>query len=214
MSMKLTRSAYGLLILALSVVAAGPLAAAEPYRVRGTLAAVNLPAFEVETKAGEHLKLALGKDSSVVLVTPGKPDDIASGQFVGITSIEGQGGQRVALEVHIFAEDMRGTGEGHYPWDLISEPNMMTNATIAEIATVDAGPMLTLTYSSGAGEQKTTGSQTIVVPSDAPVVHLAKGEPSALAAGKAAFLLLQDDAKGQPVPIAVAVGAEGAVPPM
>jgi hypothetical protein len=57
----------------------------------------------------------------------------------------------VALEVHIFAEDLRGVGEGHYPWDLIKDPNIVTNATVAGINEVNpAERQLRLTYKEGA----------------------------------------------------------------
>ncbi len=46
-------------------------------------------------------------------------------------------GTQKAVEIHIFPEAMRGTGEGHRPWDLM--PNStMTNATVDnEVASVD-----------------------------------------------------------------------------
>ena len=46
-------------------------------------------------------------------------------------------GSQKALEVHIFAESMRGTGEGHRPWD--GAPNStMTNGTVgATVGGVD-----------------------------------------------------------------------------
>ena len=37
---------------------------------------------------------------------------------VGVTAMPKADGSQSALEVHIFPEAMRGTGEGHYPWDL------------------------------------------------------------------------------------------------
>ena len=49
------------------------------------------------------------------LVTPADLGAIKPGRFVGVTSVE-QGGKRVAREVHVFAESLRGRGEGHYPW--------------------------------------------------------------------------------------------------
>lgn len=194
-------------------VTATPIQAQDPYRVRGTLTAVALPDFTVETHDGEALELTLGEESEVYSVTPGAIDDIDQGQFVGITSIDAQGDRRVALEVHIFAEDLRGLGEGHYPWDLVRDPNMMTNATIAEITEVEDGPLLTVTYTEGEGDEKSEGRQTIQIPSDIPIVHLAKSDTAILAPGKDVFLFLQDDETGNTTALAVAVG-EGIRPPM
>jgi hypothetical protein len=37
----------------------------------------------------------------------------------------------MAVEVHVFAEPLRGIGEGNYPWDLM--PNStMTNAAVTQ----------------------------------------------------------------------------------
>ncbi|NJO36428.1 MAG: hypothetical protein HC871_00970 [Rhizobiales bacterium] len=161
----------------------------------------------------KSLELTLGEESEIYRVTPGAIDDIDQGQFIGITSIDVEGDRRVALEVHIFAEDLRGLGEGHYPWDLVREPNMMTNATIAEITEVEEGPLLSVTYAEGEGDEKSEGRQTIQVPSNIPIVHLAKSDAAILAPGKDVFLFLQDDEAGNTSALAVAVG-EGVRPPM
>ena len=50
-----------------------------------------------------------------------------------------------ALEVHIFPEAMRGTGEGHYPWDLRPQ-STMTNANVEQVVTAVDGQTLTLKY--------------------------------------------------------------------
>jgi hypothetical protein len=122
-----------LTILAVALVAPwAPLAAQEPWRVRGTLERVEGDALSVQTREGGTLDVRLKEDSGIFVVTPKTLDDIETGDFVGITSIEVRG-RRVALEAHLFAEDLRGVGEGYYAWDLVQEPNMMTNATVAEI---------------------------------------------------------------------------------
>ena len=55
--------------------------------------------------------------------------DVKQGGFVGITAMPQPDGTQKAIEIHIFPEAMRGTGEGHRPWDLL--PNStMTNATV------------------------------------------------------------------------------------
>ena len=113
-----------------------------------------------------------------------------------ITRIDA-GGRRVAIEAHIFAEDLRGTAEGHVPWDLIKEPNTMTNATVAQVEEVGDQRELKVTYKQGEGEQATEGSQTIYVPDDLSVVKMEKAPGRAvLAPGKDAFLVVRDEADG------------------
>lgn len=190
-----------------------PAHAQDPYRIRGILTAVSLPNFKVQTVDGHIHELTLSGESNIYVVTPGTLEDIDEGQFVGITSIDGADDRRVALEIHIFTEELRGVGEGHYPWDLVREPNMMTNATIAEIKKVEGGPWLTVTYAEGDNEQKSQRQQVIRIPPDIPIVHLAPGDPANLASGKDVFLFLKDDDAGKPIPLAIAVG-DGARPPM
>ncbi len=187
----------------------------EPYKLRGTLLEMDDQLVTVRDDNEETFKVALTKDTRVFAVTPAKWSDIKPGQFVGITSVASEN-RRVALEVHIFAEDLRGTGEGHYPWDLIKDPNMMTNATIAEIKEVSpAARQLRLTYKEGEGDKATQGEQVITVPDFVDVVLLSKStDPGLIAPDRRAFLLVKDVEQGPPVAVAIAVGTEGATPPM
>ena len=212
--------ALGLLGAALAAVCLAHGAAAwaadgEPYGIRGMLVGVDDKLLTVMNDDEETFEVVMAEDTGVFAVTPAKWSDIRPGQFVGITSVE-SGDQRVALEVHIFAEDLRGTGEGHYPWDLTKDPNMMTNATVAEIEEVSpARRQLRLTYKEGEGESAAQGEQVITVPDFVDVVYLAKSEdPGLIAPERRVFLLVQDTEQGPPAAIAVAVGLEGAIPPM
>ena len=45
--------------------------------------------------------------------------DVKQGVFVGITAMPQPDGTQKAVEIHIFPEALRGTGEGHRPWDLM-----------------------------------------------------------------------------------------------
>ena len=127
---------------------------------------------------------------------------IQSGKFVGITSVE-QGGKRVAREVHVFDDSLRGLAEGHYPWDLESEPNMMTNANIAKVEEVGTDRVLRLNYSGG--------EQTITSPTSAAVVAFDKAPADQLAAGRKVFVIMKKDGSEA---AAVVIGAEGVKPPM
>src|SRR3954469_21787041 len=105
----------------------------------------------------------------------------------------------------VFPESMRGTGEGHYPWDLQPE-STMTNATVAsDVQSVD-GRTLTLSYKDG--EQK------IVVPSGTPIVTFAVAERSEIKTGAAVFVPTQRQPDGTLQATRVLVGKGGVVPPM
>jgi len=201
------------MILTVALVAPwAPLSAQEPERMRGTLETVEGDQLGVRTREGQMVGVRLKQDADIFVVTPTSLEDIEAGDFVGITSIEASG-RRLALEVHLFAEDLRGVGEGHYPWDLVDEPNMMTNATIAEIKEVGQDRELEVTYAEGEGEQKTEGEQTIFVPPDAPIVLIEQRDTrEVLAPGKAVFLMVEPSEAG-PQAVATVVG-EGIDPPM
>ena len=185
-----------------------------PYRVRGTLESVEADKLTVDTREGEALDVTLTDDTRVMVVRPASLDDIKQGDYVGLTSVD-SGDRRVAISAHIFADDLRGTAEGHGPWDLVKEPNTMTNATVAEVEEVGDQRELKVSYRQGEGEQKTEGSQAIYVPDDLSVVKMAKAsDRSVLEPGKQAFLVVRDEADGSRAALAVVVGEEGATPPM
>jgi hypothetical protein len=107
------------LIIAGAVLAVGATLPAEaeeqtPYRVRGTLESVETNKLTVNSREGEMLDLTLNDNSRVMVVRPASLDDVKQGDYVGLTSIDSDG-KRVAISVHIFADDLRGTAEGHGP---------------------------------------------------------------------------------------------------
>ncbi len=200
--------------LGLGVAAPAGAEGQKPYRVRGSLEAVTDQVLTVKTREGETLDVALKDDTRVLVVRPATLGAVRQGDYIGLTSIDA-GDKRVAVEAHIFADDLRGTAEGHGPWDLVKEPNTMTNATVAEVQEIGDQREIKVRYQQGQGDQKTKGSQTIYVPDDLPVVRLEKApDRSVLAVGKAAFMVVRDEADGSRTALAVIVGVDGASPPM
>src|SRR5438477_7555233 len=129
--------------------------------IRGTLTAAKDGTISIQTAKGGTESIKLANDAGLFLVTKADMSAIQPGKFVGITSVE-QGGKRVAREVHVFNESLRGLGEGHYPWDLDEGPNMMTNANIAQVQEVGGDRVLKLNYPGG--------EQTIAIPASAAIV--------------------------------------------
>src|SRR6185437_3496509 len=102
-----------------------------PTRVRGAIEAVDGDMLTVKSRAGEDVKLHMTPDVKVAGVTKTSLSEIKPGSFIGTTTVPGPDGTPSAVEVHVFPESMRGTGEGSWPWDL--KPNStMTNATVSE----------------------------------------------------------------------------------
>ena len=189
------------------------MASAQPYHVRGELAEVDGANLAIDTDIGGRKSVTLAEDAGVFIVDSASLEDIKEGQFVGITSIMSQG-QRVALEVHIFTEDLRGLAEGHYPWSLVEEENMMTNANIAKLVEVGADRQLTVNYMEGEEGAQTEGTQTIVVPTEAAIVHFTGTTRDKLMPGETVFLLAVDGEDGSVMSPAIVVGQNGVKPPM
>jgi hypothetical protein len=166
--------------------------------IRGTLTAAKDGTISVQTAKGGTESIKLANDAGLFLVTKADMSAIQSGKFVGITSVE-QGGKRVARD----DDSLRGLAEGHYPWDLESEPNMMTNANIAKVEEVGTDRVLRLNYSGG--------EQTITIPTSATVVAFDKAPADQLAAGRKVFVIMKKDGSEA---AAVVIGAEGVKPPM
>ena len=128
-----TRKLSLVLVLAAATVAAALSASAEdtPARVRGTLQKMDGNNLTIATKSGKEANVPLKDGAPVIAVTKGAMSDIKSNTFVGITAMPQPDGTQKAVEVHVFEESLRGTGEGHYPWDLM--PNStMTNGAVAQ----------------------------------------------------------------------------------
>jgi hypothetical protein len=179
-------------------------AEAPPQHVRGTLEAVDGHTLSIKTARGtDSIKLA--DDSKVFLVSPADLGAIKDGKFVGVTSVE-KAGKRVAVEVHVFDESLRGLGEGHYPWDLGSGPNMMTNANIAQVESVGEDHVLKLDYKGG--------TQNISVPPDATIVEFTPATLDQLKPSSKVFVLAKKQEDGSLVAPAIVVGKDGMKPPM
>jgi len=157
-----------------SVLIAGS-ALAQQAHIRGTVLGVKDGTITVQTAKGGTEEIKLASDVGFFLVTKSDLSAVQPGKFVGITSVE-QGGKRVAREVHVFVESLRGLAEGHYPWDLESEPNMMTNANIAKVEEAGADRVLKLDYKGG--------EQTITLPANVTVVGFDKAGADQLVAGR------------------------------
>ena len=174
-----SRGALGALAagLILGVVAAD----AQPaqMRVRGTIEKVDGGTLTVKTREGETVTVKVPDNVGVAGVVKRSLADIKPNDFVGVAAMPQAGKPSRALEVLIFPEAMRGTGEGHRGWDLMPE-STMTNATVAETVTQVEGQILTLKYKEG--EQK------FEVAKDTPIVSFAPGEKSELKPGAVIFI--------------------------
>lgn len=138
-----------------------PASAQENVRIRGTVERIDGPVYVVKNRDGAELKLTLTDNPLFVVIVPSTMADIKQGMFVGSAGMMQPDGVQKAIEVHIFPESMRGTGEGHYDWDLLPR-SKMTNANVEHAVTSVDGKMLSVKYKDGEKKLLVT-PETVVV---------------------------------------------------
>jgi hypothetical protein len=198
-------TAFRAVIAALAAAISWQAAAQAPQgvRVRGAIEKVDGNVLSVKSNEGQAMKIVLTGDARVVGVVKASLADIKPGTFIGSAAIPQPDGSQKALEVHIFPEAMRGTGEGHRPYSI---PNStMTNGTAGNAVKGVDGNAVMVSYKGG--EKK------IVVPAGVPIVRYEIGSRGDLKPG-AAFTVLSAVKKsdGTYETNRVNVGRDGAVP--
>lgn len=199
--------------MALSVVAlagfASPAAAQETVRVRGTIERVEDQIFVVKSRDGSVVKIAVTDKPLFVAIAKSTMADIKPGMFVGSTGMPQEDGSQRAIEVHIFPESMRGTGEGHYDWDLKPQ-SKMTNANVEKVdPTVGGVDGQTLVVKYKDGEKK-----LVVTPQTSVVTYIA-GDRNDLKPGTPIFVgAAKKQADGTLLTPRITYGKDGVVPPM
>jgi hypothetical protein len=188
------------------VCSAWPASAQEAVRIRGTIERVEGPVYVVKNRDGAEVKLTVTDPPLFVAIVKSTMADIKPGMFVGATGMTQPDGSQKAIEVHIFPESMRGTGEGHYDWDL--KPNTkMTNANVEQtVAGVD-GPVLSVKYKDG--EKK------VLVTPETAVVTYVTGDRNDLKPGTKVFVgAAKKQADGSLQTPRITYGKDGLTPPM
>ena len=208
-------------------------AAPQVERVRGTIVSVDDSGLVIKSDDGRSETVALKDDTKFASVVKSSLDAIKDGVFIGTATKEGD--PPIAIEVVLFPEAMRGTGEGHYPWDEIQDTttggtpkvrSSMTNGTVKSSAGSGASKVKsamtngTVAKSGGDSGQRTItvfygqdSSQTISVPPSAPIVAFEAADRSIVAPGAKAFVVAAKE-DGKLTARRVAVGQDGLRPPM
>ncbi|GEP08191.1 metal ABC transporter permease [Methylobacterium gnaphalii] len=207
--------------------------AAPPERVRGTIESTDGTTLTLKQDDGTSKTVSLAQDTTYSSVVKASLDQIKDGVFVG-TATKGDN-PPTALEVVLFPEALRGTGEGHYAWDEIQDTtasgtskvkssrtngtvkaatggapkvkSSMTNGTVAKSSGASGTKTLTVTYG------KDGGTQTITVPPSAPIVTFEPADATVLKPGAKVFVVAASE-DGKLSAKRVAVGKDGLRPPM
>ncbi len=203
----MTKMLGKLLGAGLALVFAVSIAAAQaPVRVRGVIDKVDGKTLSVKARNGAMVQVKLADGAHVLTLDKKSLADVKQGVFVGITAMPQPDGSQKAVEIHIFPEAMRGTGEGHYAWDLM--PNStMTNGNIDSQVVKNDGQSLVMKYKDG--------EKTISVPANVEVVMFVPATLADIKAGEKFFVprgkKLDDGSVEAGV---IIVGSKGVDPPM
>ena len=195
-------------ILATAWIGLAAAAMAEPApqsHIRGTIQTVGENSFTITTRDGQTVTVALKQPLTVSAVKRLDISAIRSGTFIGTAARRGSNGELVAMEVVVFPESLRGTGEGNHGWDLAPGTSMV-NANISTLVENEAGRDLTLSYKGG--------STKVVVPPDVPIVTPVPAERADLKPGAPVFFTPTRAADGSLSTARVVVGRDGVAPPM
>ncbi|BBO62133.1 hypothetical protein JY535_17530 [Serratia marcescens] len=207
----ITRHRIAGLLLSTLLLSSGLAAAAQPpgkviAPLRGTISQVADGNLQLTDRKGETLSVKLNDQTKVLSVSKATLDDIKPDSFIGTAAVPQPDGTLKALEVHVFAASLRGTGEGHSAWESADgKVDTMTNGTVGKLLKSN-GRTLIVTY----GNQQ----KTVVVPEDVPIVTLDPGDLSLLKPGVHIVLFSAVNDKGERIATRISAGKDGTVPPM
>ncbi|HEX3504603.1 MAG TPA: hypothetical protein VHU22_14530 [Xanthobacteraceae bacterium] len=190
-------------IAAAFVLVATPVLAQQSQRVRGTIGSADGSSITVKQAEGADVTVKLADNVQVFGVVAAKLTDIKSGDYVGVGAMPQPDGSQKAIQVMIFAESQRGTGEGFRPWD--RPGTTMTNGTVNTTAASVDGQTLTVKYKDG--------QQKITVAPDATIRAYVIGDKSELKPGAHIAIVRADKAADGTLSTGrVNVGRDGVVP--
>jgi hypothetical protein len=189
------------------IIAVSTAAAQQPQfvRLRGAIESADNQTLTVKGRDGTVMTMKLPEGIAVRGLEKKSVADVKQGGFVGITAMPQADGTQKAVEIHIFPEAMRGTGEGHRPWDLMPNSTMTNGSIDSAVAAVD-GNELVLKYKDG--EKK------FIIPANVEVVMFVPGSVADLKPGEKVFVAAKKLPDGTLEPQFITVGHNGVNPPM
>jgi hypothetical protein len=174
-------------------------------RVVGTVDKLDGDKLVVDTRSGPAVTVVLADNATVFGVEKRTLADIKPGDFLASGGVKGTDGKIHAVEVRIFPETLRGTGEGQRPWD-VKPDGVMTNATVGTVSQSPEGGVIHVKYKEGESEY-TVGPEV-------PILAYVAGDRSLLKPGAAIFTIAQKKPDGSLTTSRVTAEKNGVKPPM
>jgi hypothetical protein len=192
-------------VLGLSASAAVAQQPPTPTKVRGEIERIDGDKLAVKARDGQDVKVLLAPELRVADIAPIALSEVKPGAFIGATTVPGPNGAHDAIEIHVFPESMRGTGEGSRAWDL--GPNStMTNATVDQSVASNDGNTIHVKYKGG--------QKVITLTPTTQVVTYVPGSKADLKQGAKIIAFGKTLPDGSFQTSRIAVGRDGLTPPM
>jgi hypothetical protein len=184
---------YSFAIVALALQAAAAAASPKPMstRLEGTIAAVSASSVSVSTTHGTQT-VALSPKLRVLDLSKSSLNNVRNDSFIGTTVVPQPDGSYKSTEVHVFAEPLRGMGEGFTKMNAsgsrmmanaaVHMPvNMMANSTVRAISSNGTGKTISMTF---------PGRKiTIHIPQNVPVTYINPATRALLEKGKSVLVI-------------------------
>ena len=180
-------------------------AQAPSARVRGTVEKLEAGVATVKTTDGQSVTLKLAPNLAISAVVKLNASEIKPGSFIGAGARPMADGSLSAIQINVFPEAQRGTGEGHRDWAAMPQTTM-TNATVAETVSAVNGPVVTLKYKDG--EKK------LVIGPDAIILTTVPAEAADLKVGAELVTTATKNEDGTFSTARITVGKNGVAPPL
>src|SRR6266702_6612933 len=117
----------------------------QTQRLAGEIQRVEGNVIFAKGRDGSAITLKLADNAVVTAVLKATVADIKPGTYIGSGAVPQADGSQKAVEVHIFAESMRGQGDGHRPGWYGAPNGTMTNGAVEPTGAV-------VSQASGGGE--------------------------------------------------------------
>ena len=190
--------------LAMPALAQAPAEGAR-QRVVGTVDKLDGNNLMVKSNDGQPVTVVLDGNAAVFGVEKRTIADIKPGDYLASGGVKGTDGKIHAVEVRIFPETLRGTGEGQRPWDAKPE-GVMTNATVGTVNQSPEGGVIHVKYKEGESE--------FTVGPEVPILAYVAGDRTLLKPGAAVFTVAQKKPDGTLTTGRVTAEKNGVKPPM
>jgi hypothetical protein len=195
-----------LLTAALAVVcgALPAMAQAPQIRLRGTVVSLSGSVLTVVTREGPTATVTLPDGFNPTALKRLTMADIKPNSYVATVAAPAADGTLQSVYVTVFSEAQRGTGEGHFDWDL-APGTSMTNATVTSAVSATNGQKLTMVYKGTPIE--------IVVPESAPILTGTPASRDDLKQGAKIFSIVTKTGENAYAASRMTVSKDGVNPP-